>query len=184
MINDYDLILLDRDGVINFDNEGYISHPDRWQTIPGSLEAITRLNQAGMKVVIVSNQSGLGRGLFTETQLHAVHQKMQDELAKLGGHIDAILYCPHHPNENCHCRKPKTHLLNLAQEKFHVAADKMIVIGDSECDLLLGKNFGCDTQLVLTGHGKLTLDLFKDNQYFPVHENLEEAVNYILGQGK
>jgi len=181
MTKHYNLILLDRDGVINFDNEGYISHPDHWQAIPGSLKAIARLNQAGIKVVVVSNQSGLGRGLFTESQLNAVHQKMHDELAKIGGHLDAILYCPHHPNEQCQCRKPNTQLLTMAQHQFNVSKDNMAIIGDSECDVLAGKNLGCDTHLVLTGHGNMTLDLFKGGHYFSVHDNLEKAVNYILG---
>lgn len=182
MTKHYDLILLDRDGVINIDDEGYISHPDKWTAIPGSLAAIARLNHAGKKVAIVSNQSGINRGLFTEEQLQRVHQKMQDELKALGGHIDEILYCPHRPDEHCDCRKPKTQLLRLAQTLFKTPTEKMLVIGDSECDLLLAQQFGCDAHLVLTGHGQMTLDKIKSTSDFRVHQNLENAVNFILGQ--
>jgi len=163
----YDLILLDRDGVINFDEEGYISHPDKWSAIPGSLEAIAKLNHAGKKVVVISNQSGLGRGFFTETQLQAVHEKMKTELAKLGGHLDAILYCPHRPDENCDCRKPKTQLLSQAQHIFNIAKEKILIIGDSECDLLAGKQFGCDAHLVLSGHGAMTLEKLRNQIVVP-----------------
>jgi D-glycero-D-manno-heptose 1,7-bisphosphate phosphatase len=177
----YDLILLDRDGVINFDDEGYISHPDKWTAIPGSLEAIARLNQAGKKVAVVSNQSGINRGLFTEQQLQTVHQKMRDELTRVGGHLDQIFYCPHRPDEHCNCRKPKTELLVRAQNQFKIAKDKMLIIGDAECDLLLGQAFGCDAHLVLTGHGQMTLSKQGTAPSFPVHQNLEAAVNFILG---
>lgn len=183
MKKNYDLILLDRDGVINFDEEGYISHPDKWTAIPGSLEAITRLNAAGKKVAVISNQSGLGRGLFTETQLQAVHQKMQAELATLGGHVDAIFYCPHHPDMHCDCRKPKTKLLKLAQHTFNTPIENILIIGDSECDVLAGQEFQCDTHLVLTGHGAMTWERLKHagEIQIPVHQNLATAVNFILG---
>ncbi len=182
-MKNYDLILLDRDGVINYDNEGYINHPDKWMAIPGSLEAIAKLNHAEKKVVIISNQSGIGRGLFTEKQLQAVHQRMTDELVKLGGHIDAILYCPHHPNENCDCRKPKIKLLNLARDTFNIAKEKILFIGDSECDILASQQFGCDVHLVLSGYGAITLEKLKNvnDIQIPVYENLNSAVNFMLG---
>ena len=102
----YQLIILDRDGVINKDSPLYIKSPAEWHAIAGSLEAITKLNKAGINVAIASNQSGVGRGYFTEETLYAIHSKMLTQLKQAGGHIDYIAYCPHHPEDNCSCRKP------------------------------------------------------------------------------
>ena len=107
------LVILDRDGVINKDSDDYIKSPDEWIPIPGSLKAIARLNHAGYRVVIISNQSGLARGLFNIDDLNAIHQKMIDELAKVGGHIDSISFCPHGPDDKCDCRKPQPSLMKV-----------------------------------------------------------------------
>ena len=101
------LVILDRDGVINFDSDQYIKSPEEWKPIPGSLEAIARLNQAGYRVVVATNQSGIGRGLFDMDTLNAIHDKMHKALAPAGGRIDAIFFCPHTADSNCDCRKPK-----------------------------------------------------------------------------
>src|SRR5688572_16260160 len=105
------LIILDRDGVINQDSNEYIKSPEEWIPIPGSLEKIACLNQKGHQVVIATNQSGVARGLLTEETLQAIHEKFQCELKKLGGHVEGIFFCPHHPDEGCECRKPKPGLL-------------------------------------------------------------------------
>ena len=115
---------------------------------------------------------------FTELNLS---NPLINALADLGGNIDHIFYCPHHPNENCQCRKPKIHLLALAQKKFNIPLEKTIIIGDSECDLLAGKAFGCDANLVLTGRGEMTLKNLEDPTQYPTHQNLAAAVDFILG---
>src|SRR5471030_1387523 len=100
------LVILDRDGTINVDSLDYIKTADEWQALPGALDAIARLNHAGWHVVVASNQSGLGRGLFEVSDLNEIHAKMHKALAAMGGRIDAVFYCPHSPDEGCHCRKP------------------------------------------------------------------------------
>src|SRR3970282_1187968 len=101
------LVILDRDGVINYDSDAYIKNPDEWKPIPGSLEAVVRLNQAGYRVVLATNQSGIGRGLFEMATLNAIHEKLHRALGQLGGRIDAIFFCPHAQEDGCSCRKPK-----------------------------------------------------------------------------
>ena len=105
------LVILDRDGVINYDSAEFIKNPDEWQALPGSLEAIANLNQAGYKVVVATNQSGIGRGLFDMSALNAMHEKMHRQLAQCGGRVDALFFCPHTANDNCNCRKPATGML-------------------------------------------------------------------------
>ena len=118
------LIILDRDGVINHDSDDYIKSPDEWQPIDGSLEAIARLNHAGYTIAIASNQSGLARGYFDIEVLTAMHKKMDELLAKMGGRIDAIFYCPHGPDDACHCRKPKPGMLLDIGQRFNVPLDR------------------------------------------------------------
>ena len=101
------LVILDRDGVINFDSAQFIKSPAEWKPIPGSLEAIARLNQAGYRVVVATNQSGIGRNLFDMDTLNAIHEKMHKALFNVGGRVDAIFYCPHTADAKCDCRKPK-----------------------------------------------------------------------------
>ena len=112
------LVILDRDGVINHDSDQYIKSPDEWKPIPGSLAAIARLNQAGYRVVVASNQSGVGRGLLETDTLIAIHDKMLKALAQVGGRIDAIFFCPHTNADNCDCRKPKPGMLKEIAARF------------------------------------------------------------------
>ena len=142
----YKLIIFDRDGVINYDSHEYIKSPEEWHAIPGSLEKIVRLNKAGCKIAVASNQSGIARGLYSEATLQKIHQKMQDELTKIGGHIDAIAYCPHHPDENCACRKPKPKMLLDLMRQFNVTPKETLFIGDKETDRKAAKAAGCDFQ--------------------------------------
>jgi D-glycero-D-manno-heptose 1,7-bisphosphate phosphatase len=150
------LIILDRDGVINFDSEQFIKSPDEWRPIPGSLEAIARLNQWGWRVVIASNQSGIGRGLFGMDTLNAINEKMVRSLAQLGGRIDAIFFCPHAANSICECRKPKPGLFHQIAERFNVDLTGVPSVGDSLRDLQAGLPLGCLPYLVLTGKGQKT----------------------------
>jgi D-glycero-D-manno-heptose 1,7-bisphosphate phosphatase len=152
------LVILDRDGVINLDSDLFIKSPNEWIAIPQSLEAITMLNQAGYRVVIATNQSGINRGLFDMHTLNAMHIKMNKELAAVGGSIDGIFFCPHTQAENCDCRKPKPGMLEQISKRFGVSLKNIPMVGDSLRDLQAGVNAGCIPVLVLTGKGKKTLE--------------------------
>lgn len=174
------LIILDRDGVINHDSPSYIKSPDEWKPIPGSLEAIALLNQAGYRVLVATNQSGVGRGLFDMATLNAIHDKMHRALGLAGGRIDGIFYCPHTQDAGCSCRKPKPGLLDEIARRFGVSLDGVPVIGDSLRDLQAAVAVGAQPILVLTGKGKKTRkdDGLPDGTV--VYANLAEAVHSLL----
>ena len=151
------LIILDRDGVINHDSSDYIKHPDEWIALPGSLQAIAKLHQAGSTVTVASNQSGLARGLFDITALTAIHQKLRKELAQLAGVIDAFFVCPHGPAEACSCRKPLTGLFEDIARRYDTDLCGVPAIGDSLRDLQASAAMGCTPWLVQTGNGPQTL---------------------------
>lgn len=151
------LIILDRDGVINYDSEDYIKSPEEWIALPGSLEAIAEFNRAGHIVVVATNQSGIGRSYYTEQTLHAIHQKMEDELQKVGGSLKGIFYCAHHPDDNCECRKPKAGLLHQISKALSCNFDDAVMIGDSKRDIETAHAVGCRAILVRTGNGERTL---------------------------
>ena len=150
------LIILDRDGVINVDSDQFIKSPDEWKPIPGALEAIARLNQWGWRVVVASNQSGVGRGLFGMDTLNAINDKMVRSLAQVGGRLDAIFFCPHAADSTCDCRKPKPGLLLQIGERFNVDLAGVPVVGDSLRDLQSAVAAGAKPFLVLTGKGEIT----------------------------
>lgn len=152
------LIILDRDGVINHDSEQFIKSPEEWKPIDGSLEAIARLNQWGWRVVVASNQSGIGRGLFGMDTLNAINNKMVKSLADVGGRLDAIFFCPHPADSTCDCRKPKPGMFVQIAERFSVDLNGVPVVGDSLRDLQAGVAVGCIPYLVLTGKGRNTKD--------------------------
>jgi D-glycero-D-manno-heptose 1,7-bisphosphate phosphatase len=147
------LVILDRDGTINEDSDDYIKSPEEWVPIPGSLEAIARLNHAGWHTVIASNQSGLARGLFDMATLNAIHARMNRELAAFGGRIDAIFFCPHMPEDGCRCRKPKPGLLELIGERYGVELTETYMVGDSRAQVGQRVAAGCAPHLVRTGKG-------------------------------
>ena len=146
-------IILDRDGVINHDSKYFIKSPDEWQAIDGSLVAIARLRAAGYKIAIATNQSGVGRGLFSQAALHAIHKKMIQEANAAGGGFDMIAFCPHHPDANCECRKPKTGLLKAINAKLPLNADTDWLVGDTVNDLKAAQQMGIRAALVETGKG-------------------------------
>jgi len=150
------LIILDRDGVINQDSDLYIKSPDEWIPLPGSLEAIARLNQWGFRIVVCTNQSGIGRGLFGMDVLNAIHDKMIKAASHAGGTIDAIFFCPHTNADDCDCRKPKPGLLREISARYNVDLVGVPVIGDSLRDLQSARAVGAQPMLVLTGKGKKT----------------------------
>ena len=151
------LIILDRDGVINYDSEQFIKAPEEWRPIPGSLEAISRLNHAGFRVVVATNQSGLGRGLFDMATLIAINDKMHKSLAQVGGRIDAVFYCPHTADSACECRKPKPGMFVEIGNRFGVELTGVPCVGDSVRDLQAAAAVDAQPILVLSGKGEKTL---------------------------
>lgn len=149
--------MLDRDGVINHDSDEFIKSPEEWTPIPGSLEAIARLNHAGMRVVIATNQSGIGRGLFDIGALNAIHNKMHRALAQVGGRIDAVFFCPHSQDSQCECRKPRPGMLREIGQRFGVDMTGVPVLGDSLRDLQAAAAVSAQPMLMLTGKGEKTL---------------------------
>jgi D-glycero-D-manno-heptose 1,7-bisphosphate phosphatase len=150
------LVILDRDGVINHDSHDFIKSPEEWRPIPGSLEAIAKLNHAGYQVVLATNQSGVGRGLFEVSTLNAIHDRMHRALGQIGGRIDAIFFCPHAQDANCACRKPKAGLLEEIAHRYNVDLKGVPTIGDSLRDLQAAATVGAEPILVLTGKGEQT----------------------------
>jgi D-glycero-D-manno-heptose 1,7-bisphosphate phosphatase len=150
------LVILDRDGVINFDSDQYIKSPAEWKPIPGSPEAIARLNQAGYRVVVATNQSGVGRGLFEMDTLNAIHEKMHKTVAAAGGRIDAVFYCPHAADAGCDCRKPKPGMLERIAACYNTDLSGVPAVGDSLRDLQAAAVTGARPMLVLTGKGEKT----------------------------
>ena len=151
------LIILDRDGVINYDSDQFIKSPEEWKPIPGSLEAIARLNQAGYRVVVATNQSGIERGLFGMAMLNAIHDKMHKACALVGARIDAVFFCPHASESQCACRKPKSGMLEDIAARYSLGnLDDVPVVGDSLRDLQPAAALGAQPYLVLTGKGMKT----------------------------
>ena len=151
------LIILDRDGVINFDSEQFIKNPEEWKPIPGSLEAIARLNQAGYRVAVATNQSGIGRGLFDMAMLNAIHNKMHKACALVGARIDAVFFCPHTDESSCLCRKPKSGMLEDIAARYNLGnLTKVPAVGDSLRDLQSAATLGAQPYLVLSGKGLKT----------------------------
>ena len=150
------LVILDRDGVINFDSAKFIKCPAEWKPIPGSLEAIAKLNQSGYKVVIATNQSGVGRSLFDMDTLNSIHEKMHKALFTVGGRVDAVFYCPHTADSECDCRKPKPGMFKRISEVLNTDLKGVPTIGDSLRDLQAAATSGAKPVLVLSGKGKGT----------------------------
>lgn len=174
------LIILDRDGVINYDSDLFIKSPAEWKPIPGSLEAIARLTQAGFRVVIATNQSGIGRGLFDMDTLNAIHEKMHRAVQAQGGRIDAVFYCPHAVSAECTCRKPKPGMFERIGACFNADLSETFAIGDSLRDLQAAASVHARPILVLTGKGEATQaagDLPEGTLSFA---DLATAVDHVL----
>ncbi len=150
------LVILDRDGVINEDSDEYIKSLAEWHPIPGSIDAIARLSRHGFTVAVATNQSGLGRGLFTLDDLEAMHHRLCEMVESAGGHVAGIFYCPHTPADNCDCRKPKTGLIDAIERELNTSARGAWFIGDTLRDLELALKKDCVPVLVRTGKGKIT----------------------------
>jgi len=174
------LVILDRDGVINFDSDVYIKTPDEWKAIPGSTEAIARLSEAGYTVCIATNQAALERGLFNVDTLEAIHDKMRRSVESLGGRISGIFYCPHAPETNCDCRKPRPGLLLRISREFGVPLNDVPFIGDSQKDLDAAASAGARPMLVRTGHGRETEQMNNLPAGTAVFDDLASAAEALI----
>lgn len=174
------LIILDRDGVINHDSPDFIKSPAEWIAIPGSLEAIARLNQAGYRVVVATNQSGIARELFDIGTLNAIHQKLHMLAQQAGAEIEAIFFCPHAASDNCDCRKPKPGMFAEIAKRYQISLKGVPTVGDSLRDLQAGFVSGCVPYLVLTGKGQKTLATGGLPPGTTVFPDLAAMVNHLL----
>uniref|UniRef100_E6PM40 D,D-heptose 1,7-bisphosphate phosphatase n=1 Tax=mine drainage metagenome TaxID=410659 RepID=E6PM40_9ZZZZ len=177
------LIILDRDGVINEDRDDFIKSPDEWLPIAGSLDAIARLHREGWRVVVASNQSGIGRGLFDMATLNAIHLKMNKALAAAGGRIDAIFFCPHAPEDHCHCRKPKPGMFQDIATRYGLDdLSGVPAVGDTLRDLQAAQPLGCSLHLVRSGKGGRTLASETLPEGALAHDNLAAFATWLLAE--
>jgi len=180
------LVILDRNGSINEYREDFVKSDVEWTPLPGALEAIARLNHAGWHVVLASNQSGLGRGLFDVASLNAMHAKMHKMLAAVGGRIDAVFYCPHSPDEGCACRKPQPGLFLQIGERYGIDLAGVPTAGDSLRDVQAGASAGCEPHLLLTGMGAADRSVGTLPPDYPpgtqVHADLAAFVTFLLAR--
>lgn len=176
------LVILDRDGVINYDSDVYIKSPEEWIPIPGSLEAIARLHRAGMSVVVATNQAGVARGLFDLATLQAIHAKMSAAIKAAGGKLEGIFVCPHAPWDNCDCRKPKPGLLRQIATCFQVSLHGVPMIGDSLKDIQAAESVGARPILVRTGYGEKTCQGLDDERRAAVFADLAAATSHLLNE--
>lgn len=178
------LVILDRDGVINQDSDDYIKSPEEWVPIPGSIEAIARLTHAGFRVAVATNQSGLARGLFTIETLNAIHRRLRDRVEFHGGRIEMIAFCPHGPEDDCPCRKPRPGLLLAIARRFGTDLAGVPYIGDSASDLQAARAAGAQPWLVRSGKGERTLKALSpdEREGIVIHPDLAAAVGALIGR--
>lgn len=182
-------VFLDRDGTLN-EEVGYLSRPEDLALIPGAGAAVRRINQAGMAAVVISNQSGVARGYFDEVTLGSIHQRLREELEKVGASLDGIYYCPHHPEgvveeyrKECGCRKPEIGMIRKAVQELAVELSNSYMVGDHIKDIRLAVNAGMRSVMIMTGHGKdVWARAGEAEQSLPDHvaEDLAAAVDWIL----
>jgi len=174
------LVILDRDGVINQDSANYIKNENEWIPIPGSLESIAQLTQNNFKVIIVTNQSGISRGLYSIENLNQIHRKMHRLLADMGGRIDSIFICPHTDEDECECRKPKPGMLLEIEKVYGTSLQKVYGVGDSLRDLQAFDAIKMQPILVKTGNGQQVLKQKKYPKKTKVFKNLKDATQHII----
>ena len=179
------VVILDRDGVINVDLMTYVTKPEEFEAIEGSLEAISLLNKNGYKVCIATNQACIERKIISENELRQIHDHMEGLLSEFGGEIAFIAYCPHAPESKCGCRKPEVGLLKKIEEQFQISLKGKFFVGDKESDILAGRDYGCKPLLIKKGgYGEKVYGT--ENSPPPEHcfNDLEEAAKYILSVNK
>lgn len=175
-------ILLDRDGVINYDSDDYIKSPDEFNIIPSSLTALKMLYQHNYKIIVITNQSGINRNLYTNETLEIIHQKLHSSLNEMGVFIEKVYICPHTPDENCNCRKPKPLLITQAIREYNIPTKGLFFIGDKLSDIEAAQNANIQSALVLTGKGQRTIEKHKDKlpKSLPIFDNLLAAAEHII----
>ncbi len=183
------LVILGRDGVLNQFREGHVTAPEEWVPVPGALEAVARLNHAGWHVVVATNQSGIGRGMIDMSAVNAVHARMHQMLQAQGGRIDAVFFCPHTPEDQCDCRKPKPGLLQDIGRRYGAALHNVPVVGDTLRDLQAATAAGCEPHLVLSGRasglaGDALQQLLAQAPGAQVHANLGAFVDFLLARSE
>jgi D-glycero-D-manno-heptose 1,7-bisphosphate phosphatase len=176
------LIILDRDGVINHDSDDFIRSAAEWEPIAGSLEAIARLNQAGYRVVVITNQSGIAREFLDAETLALIHNKMRRMLAQVGGKVEVVLFCPHGPDDDCDCRKPKTGLFDDLTQRLRISLKYVPAVGDSLRDLKAAKAAGARPILVRTGKGEQTLAAGRLPRGVSVYDDLSAVADALLAE--
>lgn len=178
----YRHVILDRDGVLNQEagGAGYVLHPEQFFWVPGALDALAMLHRAGVYLTVATNQSGVGRGLMSLAQLEAVHDRMRAEVARHGGALDEVLYCPHAPDAGCACRKPAPGLIQEALTRSKFSAAETLLVGDDERDLEAASRAGVAAALVRTGKGRKT-ELLLRHVKVPVYDDLRQFAREIVG---
>ncbi|MEM7406167.1 MAG: D-glycero-beta-D-manno-heptose 1,7-bisphosphate 7-phosphatase [Pseudomonadota bacterium] len=178
------VVVLDRDGVLNHESADYIKTVAEWQPIPGSLDAVARLNQSGYHVVVATNQSGVGRGLYSYDAMARIHEHMVRQLAQHGAHVDAIFFCTCKPDEQCECRKPKAGMLREIAQRHRVPTAQLCLIGDSRRDLEAALEVGAEAWLVRTGNGADTEVQLPGEWAIPIFDDLQSAAAHLVERAR
>lgn len=181
------LVILGRDGILNQYREGHVTAPEEWAPIAGALEAVARINHAGWHTVVATNQAGIGRGMIDMSAVNAVHLHMNQQLMVQGGRIDAVFFCPHTPEENCDCRKPKPGMMLEIGRRYGIALDQVPMVADTLRDLQAAHNAGCQPHLVLSGRslgleGQALQQLLAQVPGAQVHADLDAFADFLLAR--
>lgn len=179
------LVILGRDGILNQYREGHVTAPEEWLAVPGALEAVARINHAGWHTVVATNQAGIGRGMIDMSAVNAVHAHMNKQLMVQGGRIDAVFFCPHTPEENCGCRKPKPGMMLEIGRRYGIALEQVPMVADTLRDLQAAASAGCQPHLVLSGrsqglHGDALQQLLAQVPEAQVHADLNAFADFLL----
>ncbi len=179
------LVILGRDGILNQYREGHVTAPEEWVPIPGALEAVARINHAGWHTVVATNQAGIGRGMIDMSAVNAVHAHMNQQLMVQGGRIDAVFFCPHTPEENCDCRKPKPGMMLEIGRRYGISLEQVPMVADTLRDLLAARSAGCQPHLVLSGrslglHGEALQQVLAQVPGAQVHASLDAFADFLL----
>jgi len=179
------LVILGRDGILNIYREDHVKSPDEWEPIPNALEAVARLNHAGWHTVVATNQSGIGRGMIDMASINTVHQRMMQRLAEAGGRLDAVFFCPHTPEDDCDCRKPRPGLMKQIAQRYGIELRTVPMVADTLRDLQAAHAAGCEPHLVRTGRAaaltdKQVVEIVQQVPMTEVHDSLSEFVDFLL----
>jgi D-glycero-D-manno-heptose 1,7-bisphosphate phosphatase len=179
------LVILGRDGILNIYREDHVKSPDEWEPIPNALEAVARLNHAGWHTVVATNQSGIGRGMIDMASINSVHQRMMQRLAEAGGRLDAVFFCPHTPEDDCDCRKPRPGLMKQIAQRYGIELRTVPMVADTLRDLQAAHAAGCEPHLVRTGRAaaltdKQVVEIVQQVPMTEVHDSLSEFVDFLL----